>query len=72
MYLQTGTLVGVDIPSGQVLWSFAGDNGLQSAPLIVNETIYIGSSSGMLFGLNTSGQQIWSTVVGAPIPTPDE
>src|SRR5262249_9261932 len=72
LYLQSGTLVGVDVPSGQVLWSFAGDGGLQSAPVIVNQTIYIGSSSGTLYGLNTSGQQIWSTQVGAPIPAPDE
>jgi outer membrane protein assembly factor BamB len=72
LYFQSGTLVGVDIPSGQVLWSFAGDGGLTSAPLIVNQTIYIGSDSGTLFGLNTSGQQIWSTQVGAAIPAPDE
>jgi len=72
LYLQSGTLVGVDLPSGQVLWSFAGDGSLTSAPLIVNQTIYIGSSSGTLFGLNTSGQQIWSTQVGAAIPALDE
>jgi hypothetical protein len=72
LYFQGGTLVGVDIPSGQQLWSFAGDGGLTSAPVIVNQTIYIGSSSGTLFGLSTSGQQIWSTQVGAPIPFPDE
>jgi len=72
LYLQSGTLRGVDIPSGQVLWSFAGDGGLTSAPLIVNQTIYIGSSSGTLYGLNTSGQEIWSTQVGAAIPAPDE
>ena len=55
-----------------MLWSFAGDGSLTSAPVIVNQTIYIGSDSGTLFGLNTSGQQIWSTQVGAPIPAPDE
>jgi outer membrane protein assembly factor BamB len=40
--------------------------------VIVNQTIYIGSSSGTLFGLNASGQQIWSTQVGAAVPAPDE
>ena len=72
LYLQEGTLRGVDLASGQVLWSFAGDGGLQSAPLIVNQTIYIGSSSGTLYGLNTNGHEVWSTQVGAPIPAPDE
>ena len=28
LYLDDGTLVGVDVPSGQQLWSFAGDGGL--------------------------------------------
>jgi len=72
LYFQSGTLVGVDIPSGQQLWSFAGEGDLSSAPLIVNQTIYIGSSSGTLYGLNTTGQQVWSTQVGAAIPFPYE
>jgi outer membrane protein assembly factor BamB len=72
LFLQNGTLRGVNAQNGQVLWSFAGDGGLQSAPLVVNQTIYIGSSSGTLYGLNGGGQQIWSTNVGAPIPAPDE
>jgi outer membrane protein assembly factor BamB len=71
LYLQDGTLRGVNAQNGQVLWSFAGDGGLFLAPLVVNQTIYIGSSSGTLFGLNASGQQIWSTQVGAPIPNPN-
>jgi outer membrane protein assembly factor BamB len=66
LFFQSGTLVGVE--NGQVLWSFAGDGGLASAPVVVNETIYIGSNSGTLYGLNASGQQIWNTQVGAPIP----
>jgi outer membrane protein assembly factor BamB len=68
LFFQSATLRGVNAQNGQVLWSFAGDGGLTSAPLVVNQTIYIGSSSGTLYGLNTSGQQIWSTNVGAPIP----
>jgi len=72
LFLQDGTLRGIDVQSGQVLWSFAGDGGLESAPLIVNQTIYIGSNSGTLFALNTAGQEIWSTQVGAAIPPPDE
>jgi len=71
LFLQSGTLRGVD-SNGQVLWSFAENGDLTSAPVIVNQTIYIGSNSGTLYGLNASGQQIWSTQVGAPIPAPDE
>ena len=72
IYQQSGTLRGIDLSSGEVLWSFAGDGDLTSAPLIVNQTIYVGSSSGLLYALNLEGQQVWSTQVGAPIPAPDE
>jgi outer membrane protein assembly factor BamB len=72
VYYQSGTLRGYDIAQGGILWSFAGDGGLTSAPLIVNQTIYIGSSSGVLYGLDLNGQQVWSAQVGAPIPAPDE
>src|SRR5207253_2633719 len=72
VYYQSGTLRGVDITSGQVLWSFVGDGNLSSAPVIVNQTIYIGSGSGNLYGLDLNGQQVWSTQVGAAIPAPDE
>jgi outer membrane protein assembly factor BamB len=68
---QNGTLVAVN-SNGQQVWSFAGDGALQSAPLVVNQTIYIGSRFGMLYGLNASGQQIWSTQVGGSIPTPEQ
>jgi len=33
LYFQSGTLVGVDIPSGQQLWSFAGEGDLNMADL---------------------------------------
>jgi outer membrane protein assembly factor BamB len=72
LFLQNGTLHGANSTNGQILWSFAGDGQLTSALLVVNHTIYIGSNSGMLYGLNASGQQIWSTQVGAEIGGPDE
>ena len=72
LYFHNETLLGVDMPSGQQLWSFAGEGDLTSTPVIVNQTIYIGSNSGTLYGLNTSGQQVWSTHVGAPIPGSNE
>ena len=68
---QNGTLVAVN-STGEQVWSFVGDGALQSAPLVVNQTIYIGSRFGMLYGLNASGQLIWSTQVGGSIPTPEQ
>ena len=71
LFPQSGTLVAVN-SNGQVLWTFVGDRALQSAPLVVNQTIYIGSRFGMLYGLNANGQLIWSTQVGGSIPTPEQ
>jgi outer membrane protein assembly factor BamB len=68
VYLQSGTLRGIDLTTGDVLWSFAGNGDLTSTPLIVNQVIYIGSNSGVLYALDLQGHQIWSTQVGAPIP----
>jgi len=69
VYLSGATLSGVDISNGEVLWTFAGDGHLTSSPLIVNDTIYIGSSSGMLYALSLDGAEVWSGNVGASIPS---
>ena len=55
------------------LWSFTGDGGLDTAPNAVGNTVYVGSSSGELYGLSvTNGSVVWSTNVGSPISAPDE
>ena len=70
--LQSGTLRGLDTRDGSVRWSFAGDGSLSSVPVIVNKTIYIGSYSGMIYGLNSDGQEVWSASAGAPVPYSNE
>ena len=58
---------------GSSLWSFTGDGGLDSAPLVVNGVVYVGSLSGMLYGLGeATGAVLWKTNVGAPINAPDD
>jgi outer membrane protein assembly factor BamB len=57
----------------RTLWTFSGDGGLDTAPIVVGSTAFVGSSSGMLYGLDLRrGQVVWSTDVGAGIPGPDE
>ncbi|MEA5366871.1 PQQ-binding-like beta-propeller repeat protein [Amycolatopsis sp., V23-08] len=54
-------------------WTFAGDNQLSTAPIVVNGYVYVGSRTGELWALNgATGQPVWSTNVGAPITDPDE
>jgi outer membrane protein assembly factor BamB len=55
-----GTLQALDLTTSTTLWTFGGGN-LTSAPLVVNGTIYVGSYTGMLYGIDPStGGQIWS------------
>ncbi len=71
-FLNAGVLQAVDA-GGTVRWSFAGDGGLDTAPIVVNTDVYIGSSSGNLYAVDaTSGQSVWSANVGTAIEAPDE
>jgi outer membrane protein assembly factor BamB len=67
-YLASGTLRAVDLSDQNVLWSFAGDGGIDQLPIEVNGKIFVGSGSGLLWVLDgLTGKQVWSTNVGAPI-----
>jgi outer membrane protein assembly factor BamB len=72
-FLDSGTLKGIDLSSNAVLWSFVGDGTLVSAPIIINDIVVVGSSSGNVYALdaNTSVQK-WSGSTGSPIAAPDE
>ncbi len=72
-FLNGSTLQAVDLATNASLWSFTGDASLSTAPIVVNGTVYIGSTLGNIFGIDAStGKQTWSAAVGAPIKAPDE
>ena len=57
-----GTLFARDLRSGAARWRFRGDGHLQSAPLVVNRTVYVGSGTGHLYGLDRrTGRLRWQT-----------
>lgn len=67
-----GTLVARDVNTNSILWSFA-DGFLQSAVLVVNNYVYVGSSQGNLYAVDAAtGQQVWMTNTGESIPYVDE
>jgi outer membrane protein assembly factor BamB len=69
-FLNSGTLQAI---GKKTLWTFTGDGELDTAPIVVRNTVYEGSSSGMIYGLNIkTGKIVWSTNVGSGIPAPDE
>ncbi|HET9525185.1 MAG TPA: PQQ-binding-like beta-propeller repeat protein [Pyrinomonadaceae bacterium] len=68
-----GTLRARDVDTNSVQWSFAGDGSLQSAVLVVNDHVYVGSAQGRLYAVNAAtGQQVWVTQAGSSIPYVDE
>ena len=44
-------------------WTFAGDGHLVTAPVVVNDTVFVGSSSGNVYGLDVeTGIPVWTGV----------
>lgn len=67
-FLYRGTLEARNLNTDMVAWSFSGDGGLCSAPLIVNGYVYICSAS-RVFALDPiSGQLVWDAPGGSPAP----
>jgi outer membrane protein assembly factor BamB len=68
-FLQSGTLVGLKLNNYSILWNFTGDGKLVTSPIVVNNYVFVGSSSGNLYGLDgATGEQVWQVNVGATIP----
>ncbi|MBS0388765.1 MAG: PQQ-binding-like beta-propeller repeat protein [Proteobacteria bacterium] len=69
-FLQGGTLRGVTLSNNTVQWSFAGDGGLISSPIVVSGYVFIGSSTGNLYALDAAtGQQAWQQTFANPLPS---
>lgn len=61
-----------DPANPQVKWTFGGDGGLDTAPIIVNNEVYIGSASGNLYALNLSnGHLDWQDTESAGFLAPN-
>ena len=71
------TLTAQTVDAGLTLWTFVGDGGLDTAPIVIStgsdEFVVEGSRTGMLYALDAQdGTVVWSTNVGAAIREPDE
>jgi outer membrane protein assembly factor BamB len=72
-FQNSGTLQAVDLASHNAIWSFAGDNKLVSAPIVINQDVIVGSGSGNVYAVDAvTGLQIWSGNAGSAISAPDE
>ncbi|TMD18346.1 MAG: hypothetical protein E6I99_16105, partial [Chloroflexi bacterium] len=67
-WLAGNTLKAVTLSSMMTSWRFPGDGHLDTSPVIANGVVYVGSSSGSLFGISeASGAQVWSDAVGTAV-----
>lgn len=67
-WLQNSSLQAIARSDNQVQWSFAGDGTLVGSPVVVNNYVFVGSSSGNLYAVDAStGHQIWDQNLGAAI-----
>jgi outer membrane protein assembly factor BamB len=71
--LSQPTLFAQSLSTALTRWTFSGDGGLVSAPIVVvtpfGEFVIAGSTSGALYALDAAtGAQVWSTNVGGQIP----
>jgi outer membrane protein assembly factor BamB len=64
LFLSGSTLTARELSSGDALWSFSGDGQLDTAPIVVNGTAYIGSAGnegGHLYAVDiATGKTAWS------------
>ena len=68
-----GFLEARDLSTQKSLWGFEGDGFLQSAVLVVNDYVYVGSAQGNLYAVKAAtGEQVWVTNTGDIIPYVDE
>jgi outer membrane protein assembly factor BamB len=67
-FRQDGVLRAIQLSTNTVLWNFAGDGQLDTAPILVNDVVFIGSRSGLLYALDgASGVTRGSWQLGEPI-----
>jgi outer membrane protein assembly factor BamB len=68
-----GTMRAIDVATGTVEWSQAGDGNLVTAPLVVGSAVIAASSSGKVFLFDTTtGALLWSGETESAIQPPDE
>jgi outer membrane protein assembly factor BamB len=72
-WLTNSTLQGIERSNNQILWSFTGDGSLVTTPIVVNNYVFVGSSKGNLYALDTtSGAQVWTQKLGASMQANSE
>jgi outer membrane protein assembly factor BamB len=71
--LNAGTLSSTRLSDRVQTWTFTGDGNLITAPVVVNNTVFVGSGTGNVYGLDVeTGIQVWIGVSPLPISADSE
>lgn len=71
--LSQKTLTATALTGGATLWTFSGDGGLVSAPIVIDGVVVTASSSGTVYALDAaSGSVRWQGTAGAAVAASDE
>jgi outer membrane protein assembly factor BamB len=71
--LNAGVLSSTRLSDLAPTWTFSGDGHLVTAPVVVNNTVFVGSGSGNVYGVDaTGGAQLWMGVSPTPINSDSE
>jgi outer membrane protein assembly factor BamB len=71
--LNSGTLSSTRLSDLAPTWTFSGDGQLVTAPVVVNDTVFVGSKSGNVYGLEAgTGSQVWVGMSPQPINADSE
>lgn len=66
--LNSGTLSATRLNDRAQSWTFTGDGQLATAPVVVNNTVFVGATSGNVYGVDAgTGEQTWLGVSPQPI-----
>lgn len=64
--LDNGSLEAFSVKTSNIAWTFSGDGELVNSPIVINDSVVIGSASGNLYVLDAKkGTERWSANVGA-------
>jgi outer membrane protein assembly factor BamB len=69
-FMKGPKLVAISLARMKPRWEFKGDGTLVGVPLVVSDTVYIGSSKGHLVALNADGRLANTIDLGAPVYWP--
>jgi len=71
-FVSGGRLQAVDKTGSPARWSFNGDGGIDTTPVTTNGILFVGSSTGRLYGVNSrTGAQVWTAVAPGAVSTTD-